>query len=585
MESRGPIIRNSPKVTKARLYPELNRLIQERVLRGHLKGTASRRPEMLHEALREYVYNEMPFRLILLPQRKLVERSEIVEHIAAKMDVINESLLFEMHDKIRTLGKTECSTNPDEKEEDAGENPWGSIYQFLFQKYGQYAILSHTWLPKGEILYQHVCRKHWWKKASGPGLDKLRGFCDVTHHHHDITLAWIDTLCINKDSSAELDESIQSMYKWYHNSSVCITHLRDTTSLENMESDNWFRRGWTLQELIAPRNMHFYGKKWNRLAPHANENDKANPQIQEIIHRATGIKPQDLVSFDPLTGSDVPTRMRWAANRKTTRGEDRAYSLMGIFGVHFSISYGEGAERAFFRLIAAIISSRHTPHIIQVLHWAGKAIPDRVHPSNLIPSSPECYLPTNIEAANNPFNADDFKQSTYYPTLSRPMVLTHLGLRVKLLLFRLSLLPSNGSLKVPPSALTFSLKKQVARISATESLLQFYNPRIRAQANNSSFFLGIYTFKQDNRNGCIYLPFSAYGFLLGTSQTDFSMQNVSSSDFRPSSKIETREVVRLYSEPYDHISKGGNDVTEEGCLTIPKKSLEALNLKLITVYL
>ncbi|KAF9482592.1 hypothetical protein BDN70DRAFT_929842 [Pholiota conissans] len=114
-----------------------------------------------------------------------------------------------------------------------------------------------------------------------------------------------------------------------------------------MEQDKWFRRGWTLQELIAPPRIHFYLEGWQRLKENT-ENDNAEPEIQQIVLYATAIEAKELISFDPLTSIDIATRMTWAANRETTRGEDQAYSLMGIFGVHFPISYGEGAERAFF---------------------------------------------------------------------------------------------------------------------------------------------------------------------------------------------------------------------------------------------
>ncbi|KAF9479513.1 hypothetical protein BDN70DRAFT_834332 [Pholiota conissans] len=542
----------------------------------------------------------MPLRLILLPQRKLIERSEIVEHIATKMNVIDESLLSKMHDKINTLGKMEHALVPDDQGEDARENPWKAIYMFLFQKYARYAVLSHTWLPSGEILYRDTLKDDWWDQASGSGLEKLRGFCDVAHRDHNVTLGWTDTLCINKDSSAELDESIQSMYKWYQNATVCITHLRDTTSPEEMGSDNWFQRGWTLQELIASRNIHFYGKNWTRLISDANGNDKANPRVQEIIYKATGIQAEDLVSFDPLKGSDVATRMRWAANRKTSRGEDRAYSLMGIFGVNFSISYGEGAERAFFRLIEAIISSRHTRHIIQILNWAGKAISDKVHPSNLIPSSPECYLHNNTEINTADPDLKSLELGGIYPALSEPMVLTHLGLRVRLLLVHLTETigfpadpdePGYGtfniSFKVHPSTRTFSLEKQFSKIPDTDSLLQFYNPQITTPSN-SAFFLGIYTFQEDIRNDCIYLPFSACAFFLGipSPYPKFSVRDISSSDFGPVAKIDTREVIQLYPEAYSGTFGPCIDIDfSKGCIVIKKESFKFLDMKLLDVYL
>ncbi|KAF8191311.1 hypothetical protein BJ912DRAFT_902550 [Pholiota molesta] len=573
VHSRFAYFTHGSRVTKGRLYPELNILLQgslilyanhakpdldldwlvliqnlnfpERPLPDTIRASI---PKTLIEALREHAFNNMPLRLILLPQMELIGRNEYVNHIASRMS-------------------------------------------FLFQKYACYSILSHTWLPTGEIIYQDTLGKEWVNGKSG--VNKLKGFCGVTHRDHGITLAWIDTLCINKDSSAELDEAIQSMYKWYENSSICITYLRETISLVGMKSDGWFKRGWTLQELIAPKNMQFYGRDWTRLTPSVWDNDKANPIIQEIIRSVTGIEAKELLSFDPLKGSGVLTRMRWAASRQTTRGEDRAYSLMGIFGVNFSISYGEGAERAFFRLIEAIISSRHTSHIIQVLHWAGAAISDRIHTSHLIPSKPECYVSENAEVNASP---------DIIPTLLEPMVLTHLGLRARLLLIHVHtvVVPLDNqhyhhapfyvnfgvmwAVRKHRGTLYIPLHKRFPQYPTTDSLFQFYHPEIPTPCG-SSFFLGIYTFKEDNDKGCIYLPLPSCAFLLGipTPKSNFSLHDISSKHFEPTAKIDTRRIIQLgtkwFSGTHEPI-----DITA-GFITIQKELLQGMGMKVVNAYL
>ncbi|KAF9483335.1 hypothetical protein BDN70DRAFT_929347 [Pholiota conissans] len=121
----------------------------------------------------------------------------------------------------------------------------------------QYAILSHTWLHSApEVTYED------WHggeiNTTHEGYRKLVNFCRVTEADHGITLGWMDSICTDKSSSAELDESIRSMYKWYQNTKLCITLLADTTSIGDVEQDRWFTRGWTLQELLAPQNLKFY---------------------------------------------------------------------------------------------------------------------------------------------------------------------------------------------------------------------------------------------------------------------------------------------------------------------------------------
>ncbi|KAF9483349.1 hypothetical protein BDN70DRAFT_778243, partial [Pholiota conissans] len=125
-----------------------------------------------------------------------------------------------------------------------------------------YAILSHTWLQSSsEVTYNN------WKNGddldlSHEGYRKLVNFCRIAEAEYDVTFGWMDTVCIDKSSSSELDESIRSMYKWYEHAEICITYLADTSSINDMATDRWFTRGWTLQELIAPKRLNFYSRDW-----------------------------------------------------------------------------------------------------------------------------------------------------------------------------------------------------------------------------------------------------------------------------------------------------------------------------------
>ncbi|KAF9481232.1 hypothetical protein BDN70DRAFT_855426, partial [Pholiota conissans] len=216
-----------------------------------------------------------------------------------------------------------------------------------------YAILSHTWfqITPGEVTYAQ------WNKGqfheSNAGYQKLLNFCRTAFNRHSLSLGWMDTICINKESSSELDESIRSMYNWYTRAKICIIYLASTRTVMTMPDDPWFTRGWTLQELIAPSVIKFYNRNWEDLAP-LSRNDKMNDMALKQIEEATTITSNELNNMRFVT---LSRKMQWAASRKVTREEDGSYSLMGIFSVSFSIAYGEGAERAFGRLIAQILHS------------------------------------------------------------------------------------------------------------------------------------------------------------------------------------------------------------------------------------
>ncbi|KAF8179857.1 hypothetical protein BJ912DRAFT_799170, partial [Pholiota molesta] len=233
-----------------------------------------------------------------------------------------------------------------------------------------YAILSHTWnAAPGELTYGD------WQNGSlddtHPKCQKLVNFCRVAWKHHKLTLGWIDTVCINKASSAELDESVRSMYKWYSSADVCITYLAATNTALNMHADPWFTRGWTFQELVAPEVVKFYDMDWDLLSYEAN--DKKNPIILKEIELATTITRDELDSFLPRlpiqNTLSISRRMQLAAKRQVTREEDIAYCLMGIFGVSIMTAYGEGGDRAFFRLVEEIF--RSTKDVSDIFNWAG----------------------------------------------------------------------------------------------------------------------------------------------------------------------------------------------------------------------
>ncbi|KAI9463130.1 hypothetical protein HD554DRAFT_2027221, partial [Boletus coccyginus] len=218
----------------------------------------------------------------------------------------------------------------------------------------RYAIFSHRW-SKAEATFEMV------EKAglAGLGTDapqgykKLEKFCAVAVAH-GCWLAWADTACIDKRSSAELEQAIRSMFNWYHRSAICVIYLSESSGIDDFKNDPWFTRGWTLQELLAPAQIKFYTKDWTPITSISDcPNDKDDDQIMRAVSKTTDIKEHDLRRFSPGL-LNVREKMVWASKRHTTLEEDVAYSLLGIFDISMPITYGEG-KRAFHRLMEAIV--------------------------------------------------------------------------------------------------------------------------------------------------------------------------------------------------------------------------------------
>lgn len=216
------------------------------------------------------------------------------------------------------------------------------LEEFYDDEIPQYAILSHTW-GKEEVSFQAFSKEDLRMLA---GHRKITSCCALAASEK-IGYLWVDTCCIDKTSSAELSEAINSMFRWYQNAKICYAYLADVDSvwydvpvrsLQDFSNSRWFTRGWTLQELLAPTSMVFYNKNWERIG--------GKSQLIDHISQATSIKPHHLI--DPASAS-VATKMSWASKRKTTRSEDLAYCLMGLFDVNMPLLYGEG-QKAFLRL-------------------------------------------------------------------------------------------------------------------------------------------------------------------------------------------------------------------------------------------
>ncbi|VUC34877.1 unnamed protein product [Clonostachys rosea] len=213
-----------------------------------------------------------------------------------------------------------------------------------------YAILSHTWgSDQQEVTFQDVMQE---KGKDKEGYRKVE-FCGNQAALDGLHYFWVDTCCIDKSSSTELQESLNSMFRWYQNAAKCYVYLADVPNKAevdelsradwklNLRTSRWFRRGWTLQELVAPSIVEFFSCNGEKLG------DKAS--LESLLSEITKL-PAIALRGCQLSTFSVDERMSWIQGRQTKKEEDMAYSLFGIFGVQIPLLYGEGREKAFGRL-------------------------------------------------------------------------------------------------------------------------------------------------------------------------------------------------------------------------------------------
>lgn len=210
----------------------------------------------------------------------------------------------------------------------------------------KYAIASHRWTDE-ETSFDEFKRGRNTDKA---GYNKVVQFCTfVQKYHRDIEWLWIDTCCIDKKSSSELSESINSMFRWYAEADLCFAYLQDVLPwgtgidavYESCMSSEWFGRGWTLQELLAPQTVIFLTQDWKAFG-------KKGPGYSDLLHLElsisdlTGIPPSVLFNYENISSCSDDQKWTWVEGRVTKRDEDMAYCLLGIFDVNMDLRYGEG---------------------------------------------------------------------------------------------------------------------------------------------------------------------------------------------------------------------------------------------------
>lgn len=247
--------------------------------------------------------------------------------------------------------------------------------EFFDSQIPEYAILSHTWGDE-EVTFQEF-RKG--KRQDSQGYAKIRQCC-VLAASRGFQWVWIDTCCIDKKSSAELSEAINSMYRWYSEAGECYAYLSDVVwdfqdteaSKEALRKSVWFTRGWTLQELLAPENVIFLDNGWIWFG--------TKDELSREISAVTGIT---FFSMNYPLFASVAQKMSWLSRRTTSRAEDMAYCMLGLFDINMSLLYGEG-KKAFMRLQLEIIKVSDDESIFA---WTSPSVK-----SGMLASDPLCFI-------------------------------------------------------------------------------------------------------------------------------------------------------------------------------------------------
>ncbi len=316
---------------------------------------------------------------------------------------------------------------------------------------GGFAILSHVWEEEEQSFkdLRALCERC---KLTGENPrdrahPKIRRFCECAESWgHD--WVWADMCCIDKSSSSELSEAINSMCRYYSLAEVCYAYLCDVHPYspvefrvadadwltgaglsrweESFKSSRWHTRGWTLQELLAPRMVIFLSKDWDSLG--------AKADLAPLLNQCTGI-PEDVLTLSKHpTHFSIAQRMSWAAQRKTTRPEDEAYCLMGLFDVNMPTLYGEG-RRAFRRLQEEIMRRSVDPSLFawglecdpkDISQRSASTCPwDQVPAAHLFARSPSDFALFQFRPRDESQHSNDEKVRPLNTTLSLVWCLTH----------------------------------------------------------------------------------------------------------------------------------------------------------------
>jgi hypothetical protein len=267
----------------------------------------------------------------------------------------------------------------------------------------EYVTASHRW-KEGEEANMHDVRNK--VNTDKSGYQKMEGFARFIREQlqaEGIEWLWIDTCCIDQSNPAEVTEAVNSMFCWYSNAALCVAYLADVDeateqstlgkrhadgqrkvdSPRTFEACEWFRRGWTLQELLAPSLVIFLSSTWEVIG-HKGDCEGllgAGPALEPQISRIAHIPEDVLRDYSNSKRITLEQKLAWTAGRQTKKDEDMYYSLLGLFDVRMWLCYGEGAQSARERLVRKIDKSGGDKRLDEITSWLSAPDPWSNHHS------------------------------------------------------------------------------------------------------------------------------------------------------------------------------------------------------------
>ncbi|KAG1897804.1 uncharacterized protein F5891DRAFT_1046119 [Suillus fuscotomentosus] len=320
----------------------------------------------------EYLRESIPHRLIAISKMEVVEQQWVEELYMPSIRAVTEKDI-EQHTFYLNQRRDEVIRN-------------------IVKGIVRYAILSHRWCREGEVTLQEMTSGST-KLGKPSSCHKLANFCQKAAEY-GCGFAWADTCCIDRSnpSPEELNKAMPRMFRWYRNAHVCIVYLAESLTLDDFLCDSWFLQSWTLQELLAPVRVKFYGRTWRPINTRA-DNDKADRKLLAALSTGTGIPVQDIQCY--WAGTErVREKLMWASRRTSRLAEDGAYSLLALFDVHMNVEYGIGDE-AFGRLMEMLLQRSQE---CDMLAWAGIASTKYV----FLPPSAQGYSVHYLDESYNP---------------------------------------------------------------------------------------------------------------------------------------------------------------------------------------
>ena len=253
------------------------------------------------------------------------------------------------------------------------------------KRFYRYVMLSHKWQPN-EPTFQMVENISIYALPASPANNKVRRFCELVRSL-DFQWAWSDTCCVNQLDKGVQQESLVAMFRWYRGSALTVVHLFGVWSESQVTGclwrSIWNTRGWTYQEYLASEVVKFYTEDWKPYLGLDIFNHKESPIILSEMERAMNFATKELATLQP--GLDMAREKLYLASmRQTTRDEDIAYCLFGIFNVALPIIYGEG-NHAVGRLLEYVLTRSGN---VTLLAWTGTS------------GSHHSYLPADLTVYN-----------------------------------------------------------------------------------------------------------------------------------------------------------------------------------------